>query len=127
MTPLYSENPAMFRSNPLGFILAVILIAAFGLGLIILLAWYMLSKASKLEVTDSEILYEEGLLSKERSEVNISSIRSIKVKQSFINRIFGVGSVELYTAGDAPEISVSGLPNPNKVRELVKLGQRSGG
>lgn len=56
--------------------------------------------------------------------MNISSIRTIRVKQSFFNRIFGVGTVEIYTAGDSAEFVAKGLPDPNKVRELVKMEQQ---
>ncbi|MES9941563.1 MAG: PH domain-containing protein [Candidatus Thiodiazotropha sp. 6PLUC2] len=113
----------MFKNNPIGFIVSILLIPAFGIGLIILLVWHLQNKSSKLTINESEILYEKGLLSKERSEINISSVRTTKVKQSFFNRIFGVGSVEIYTAGDNPEIVVTGLPDPNRIRELIKPRQ----
>ena len=116
----YSENPAMFRNNPLGFVLSILLIPAFGLGLLILLYWYAATKAAKLSVDASDVLFEKGLLSKERSELRIRDIRTVRVKQSFSQRIFGTGTIEIFTAGDKPEISVSGLPRPHEVRELVK-------
>ena len=37
--------------------------------------------------------------------------------------VFGVGAVEIFTAGDNPEIVVAGLPEPNRVRELIKTEQ----
>lgn len=120
MTILYSENPVMFKNNPLGFIVAVLLIAAFGLGLLILLFWYLKTKALKLTVSEHEIILEKGLLSKEHSEINIDSIRTIRVKQSFFNRIFGVGTIEIFTAGDNPEVVAKGMPEPNRIRELTK-------
>lgn len=123
MSPQYSEHPVMFKNNPLGFILSLLLIPVFGLGLLILLSWHLQNKSSKLTVGEREILFEKGLLSKERSEVNISSIRTTKVNQSFFNRIFGVGSIEIYTAGDTPEIVAKGMPDPNKIRELIKAKQ----
>ncbi len=126
MSELYSENPVMFKNNPLGFILAILLIPAFGIGIIILLYWYLQTKASKLSITEHDILYEKGLLSKERSEIGIKGVRTVTVKQSFFNRIFGVGAIEIFTAGDDPEISVKGLPDPNKVRELIKARQNGG-
>ncbi len=126
MSELYSEHPVMFKNNPLGFIICLILIPVGGLGLLILLTWHLKNKASKLTVNDNEILFEKGLLSKERSEVNISSVRTTKVKQSFFNRIFGVGTIEIYTAGDSPEIVASGMPNPNKIREFIKANQNGG-
>ena len=126
MSELYSEHPVMFKNNPLGFIICLILIPAGGLGLLILLTWHLKNKASKLTVNDNEILFEKGLLSKERSEVNLASVRTTKVKQSFFNRIFGVGSIEIFTAGDSPEIVAIGMPDPNKIRELIKANQNGG-
>lgn len=125
MEERYSEHPVMFKNNPIGFILSLILIPVFGVGLLIFIVWHLRNKSSKLTVTDKEVLFEKGLLSKERSEVNISSVRTIKVKQSFFNRIFGTGTVEFYTAGDKPEIVAVGMPDPNKVRDLVKEEQRN--
>ncbi|MFN2289377.1 MAG: PH domain-containing protein [Chromatocurvus sp.] len=120
---LYAEHPAMFKNNPLGFILSVLLIAV-GVGIIILLWWYLQTKASKLTVFENEVMFEKGLLSKERSEVNIGIVRTVRVKQSFFNRIFGVGTVEIFTAGDNPEIVARGMPDPNRIRELIKMGQK---
>ncbi|MCG8016927.1 MAG: PH domain-containing protein [Candidatus Thiodiazotropha sp. 'RUGA'] len=120
MSELYSEHPVMFKNNPIGFIVSIILIPVFGIGLVILLVWHLQNKASKLTINDTEILYEKGLLSKERSEVNISSVRTTKVKQSFFDRIFGVGAIEIYTAGDSPEIVAKGLPDPNRISEIIR-------
>jgi uncharacterized membrane protein YdbT with pleckstrin-like domain len=120
MSELYSEHPVMFKNNPVGFIVTILLIPVFGIGLLILLAWHLQNKSSKLTINENEILFEKGLLNKERSEVNISSVRTTKVKLSFFDRIFGVGSVEIYTAGDSPEIVAKGLPDPNKISEIIR-------
>lgn len=118
MKELYSAHPVM-KDNPLGFVLALIS-CVIGIGFIILLYWHVQNKSTKLVITESDVLYEKGLLSKERSELSIKSIRTVKVKQSFWNRVFGTGTVELYTAGDNPEIVASGLPDPNTVRDIIK-------
>ncbi len=119
----YSQNPAMFKSNPLGFILALILIPVFGIGLLILAWWYLQTKATLFEIRGNEILLETGLLSKKRVELALNRVRTVVVSQSFINRIFGVGTIEIYTAGDTPEMVVSGIPDPNHVREIIKFNE----
>ncbi|WP_233208713.1 PH domain-containing protein [Zhongshania marina] len=124
MTSQYAEHPAMFRNNPLGFILAVILIPA-AIGILILLFWYLKCKSTRLEINDNEVILEQGLLSKERTELNVSGIRTVKIKQSFFNRLFGVGTVSIFTAGDSPEIQAHGMPKPEVFRELVKARQTS--
>ena len=123
---LYSENPAMFRNHPFWFIFCVLLVFALGLGLLVLLGWYIQTRASKLSLDGKTLLHEQGLFSKVHSEIQLDSIRAITVRQSFLNRILGVGSVEVYAAGDQPEIVATGLPDPNKLRELVKAQQGEG-
>lgn len=124
---LYSEHPAMFKNNPIGFIGALLLVPVFGLGLLILLWWYLLCKASTLTVKENDILYEKGLLSKSRVEFGIAGVRTVRVNQSFSDRIFGVGTIQIYTSGDQPEIEVKGMPDPNRVRELIKDRQNGSG
>ena len=125
MSELYSEHPVMFKNNPIGFIISLLLVPV-GLGVLIFLVWHLQNKASKLSINENEILYEKGLLSKERSEVNINSVRTVRIRQSFFNRIFGVGAVEIFTAGDSPEIVAAGMPDPNRIRELIKTRKSNG-
>ena len=140
---LYSENPKMPRNNPFMFTLIIILniaglVAAIRLdqqsfqiiGLVVwlgtviwLLIWYIKIKSIKVSVTNNDILVERGLLRKNRKELAIDKIRTVEVDQDFIDRIFGVGMIKVFTAGDLPEIVVPGLPDPNKIRDLVKQKQ----
>ena len=140
---LYSENPKMPRNNPFRLTLIIILnvgglVAAFRLdqqsfqifGLVVwlgtviwLLIWYLKTKSKKLSVTNRDMLYEEGLLRKNRKELALDKVRTVEVDQDFVQRIFGVGEVRVFTAGDKPEIVVEGLPDPNRIRELVKQKQ----
>lgn len=110
----------MFRNNPLGFILAVLLIPL-AIGILILLYWYLMCKATKLEVDASSIILERGLLSKEKIELDVDSVRTVRIYQSFFNRMFGVGKISVYTSGDVPEFDISGMPDPNRFRELIKV------
>ena len=114
----YSQNPTMFKGNPLGFIGCILLIPVAGLGLFILLWWYVSARNTLFSIDENEIRYETGVLNKEHSEIKKSSIRAVKVRQSLLERMFGVGTVEIYTAGDSPEIVAKGMPEPHRIREL---------
>ncbi|MEZ5828458.1 MAG: PH domain-containing protein [Hyphomicrobiales bacterium] len=122
---VYEAHPAMFRAHPFWFILFVLLILAFGIGLLILLYWYIKTRATALTVTDHELLYERGILSKDRLSVSLRHIRSVEVKQSFMNRILSVGTIEVSTAGDEPEFTVKDLPDPHEVREAISRAQEA--
>jgi uncharacterized membrane protein YdbT with pleckstrin-like domain len=115
---LYEAHPPMFRNNPVGFVLSVALIAA-AVGILILLVWYVKTRSEKLTITREDLRYERGILSKSRSEVRLTGIRSVRVHQSLFQRMFGTGDIEIYTAGDRPEIIVKGIPDPNEVREII--------
>jgi uncharacterized membrane protein YdbT with pleckstrin-like domain len=109
----------MLRSNPLGFILALLL-AVVGVGILILLWWYLQCKSTRLEADSNTVMLERGLLSKERIELDIDKIRTVKVFQTLFNRMFGVGTITVYTSGDIAEFDIKGMPDPHRFRELVK-------
>ena len=116
---LYSQNPPMFRNKPLTFIVSIFLILAFGLGILIFLIWYLKCKSTRIIVSDEDLEFEKGLLSKERIEIKLNMIRSVKVNQSFFQRIFSVGDLEIFSSGDDPEIIVYGMPDPLSLKELL--------
>ncbi len=116
---LYEEHPSLIRTHPLGTVIAIILIPV-GVGILILLYWYLTMKADKLIIKEDEVIWTHGLLSKKYVEINMSSIRATKVEQSLLQRMLDAGKLEIFTAGDEPELSVNGMPNPDKIRELIK-------
>lgn len=122
MTEHYHENPSMFKNNPFGFIGAILLIPI-GVGIGILLYWYIKTRSEKLIITDDEVIYERGILNKHCSEIDIECVRSVRVEQNFIARIMGTGRVELYTSGDDPEIVAPSMPDPDRIRKLIKSGK----
>jgi uncharacterized membrane protein YdbT with pleckstrin-like domain len=116
---LYEEHPSLIRTHPLGTVIAIILIPV-GVGILILLYWYLTMKADKLTIKEDEVIWTHGLLSKKYVEINMSSIRATKVEQSLLQRMLDAGKLEIFTAGDEPELSVNGMPNPDKIREVIK-------
>lgn len=116
---LYEEHPSLIRTHPLGTVLAIILIPV-GIGILILLYWYLTMKADKLLIKEDEVVWTHGLLSKQYVEINMSSIRTVRVEQTLLQRMLNAGKIEIFTAGDSPELTVNGMPDPDKIRELIK-------
>ena len=46
-------------------------------------------------------------------------IRTVKIKQSFFQRMFGTGDLDIYTAGDSPEAVLMGLQDPHEIKSLL--------
>jgi uncharacterized membrane protein YdbT with pleckstrin-like domain len=126
-TLIYDAHPAMLRAHPFWFVAYIILIPAFGLGILLLLYWYIETRQKRVTVSDSEIVYSRGILHKARTEVSLKHIRSVNVTQGFLNRLLKVGTIQVYTAGDQPEFTVADIPLPGTVREaLSKLKDKHG-
>ena len=119
-TVLYEAHPSMFRNHPISFVLSVLLIAAFGLGLIILLIWWLNTLGTTITVTNEQTTLRKGLLSKYTNDVFHTNVRNIQLRQSFLQRIFNVGWIGISSAGQSGvEIAVGGIPNPELVKELI--------
>lgn len=142
----YDSHPAMFRNHPLGYLLLLVLIilpvvlllmyrdqiagmgdfppalllGATGLGILIMLYWFLKTRATRLRITGDEVHVEEGLLSKHHIELHVNQVRAVRVYQSFLDRVFRVGRIEVFTTGDQAEFMVGGMPDPHRVRDHVR-------
>ena len=112
---LYDEHPAMFRAHPFLFILLLISVV----GLLAIGVWWLRTRGERLALSDREVLMERGLLAKQRTEIALSSIRSVRITQTFGQRIFDVGNVELFSAGDMAEIAIKSMPRPGRLRNIA--------
>ena len=119
MQPRYQEHPTMFADEPLRFVIAVLLIPL-GIGVVWLIWWYVKVRCTLLTVDDERVMLSRGIFSKENYEVDLASIRSVRIDQSFADRIFNCGVLKLYTAGDRPELTVSGMPDPERLRAALR-------
>lgn len=114
------RTPAMFRAEPFRFLLYVLLIPLAGLGVVLLLLWYVNSVSKRLTIRGNDLVYEWGVFSRGYTEVKIDRIRVVRVEQSFLQRIFHTGQIAVYTTGNDPEMVVHGIPDPNDFREMIR-------
>lgn len=114
---------AAFRSEPLwpadGFWLVVCLLV-FVAAAITMFVWYLFKLSASLEITTKRTTESHGLFSRATSEVLHDNIRNIAVKQSFIDRVFNVGKVEISSSGQSGvEITMKDVKDPHGVREKI--------
>lgn len=147
-TVLYEAHPSMFRNHPLWFI-GMILFCLLGfalpflpidtsgttklveiavpllIGLIMFLLWWLKCKGTTLTVTSERTSCRRGILSKSVTEVWHQDIRNVQLDQTLLQRILNVGKIGISSAGQAGlEISVSGMPHPDKVKGLIDEHRR---
>ncbi|MET0238794.1 MAG: PH domain-containing protein [Sphingobium sp.] len=114
---LYDEHPAMFGNHPFLFSLLAITVVGF----IVIGIWAIVVRTERLAVGDRDVLMERGFIAKQRVQVSRESVRAVRVTQGALQRVLGVGDVEIFTGGDYPEIAIRGVPRPNVVRKLLAL------
>jgi membrane protein YdbS with pleckstrin-like domain len=118
---VFSGHPCMFRARPLEFILCILLIPVFGVGLICFLIWWLRCRASTLTITRQRLIYITGILSKNTNEIWHADVRDIIVRQSFLQRLFGCGQIQISTAGQSGvEISAQGFRDPQKLADYIR-------
>jgi uncharacterized membrane protein YdbT with pleckstrin-like domain len=141
MQPLYREHPTMFADEPGKFVLVVLLflaplvlaaiywertlvvyaaLAVSAVGLVTLFWWFLTNRSTVVTVDEERITLRRGILSKENIEVEISSIRTVRVDQTLVDRIFDCGILKVYTAGDRADIVQDGLPDPARLRTALR-------
>lgn len=116
---LYEAHPAMFKNHPFLFVLNCILCVVV-VGIIIFVIWYLRSRATTLTITNEQTTLRKGLLSKFTNDVFHENVRNIIVRQTFFQRIMGVGYVGISSAGQGGiEIEVNGIPEPERVKQII--------
>ena len=121
---LYDENPSMFRNRPVEFIVTALLCLV-GVGVVIFLLWWLRCKGTQLTITSDRTRLRKGILSKSITEVWHQDVRNVQLKQTFFQRLLGVGSLGISSAGQAGlEVSVSGIPDPEQVKDLIDQHRR---
>lgn len=75
-----------------------------------------------------KLRYETGLLSKSTRTLPIGKIQDIRVDQSIGQRMLGLGSITIVTAGDSGGIVMEGIARPRQVADeiLDAAGRHSG-
>ena len=141
---IVSAYPSLIRTRFLQILFCLILFAfaiyllafvkheegynLYGAGVVAIVAvlWYFLmfiqNRARRLNVTDERTIITQGIISRRTSEVIHGHVRNITVEQGILDRIFGVGTLGLSSAGQSDvEISFEGLDleNIDKIKAII--------
>ena len=95
--------------------LGVVLLPAFGLGLIFLIMAYVRYKTTELAITTKRVIVKFGLIRRRTIEININKVESIQVDQEILGRVFNFGTLVISGAGN-PQAPVAGISSPMDFR-----------
>jgi uncharacterized membrane protein YdbT with pleckstrin-like domain len=97
----------------LGLFLAIIVI-------VLLIPFALLAYfGSEFGVTGKRVISKKGIISRNASEMNLSSIESVNVDQGVIERIINVGSLKVSGRGTTT-VDFKSIDDPVRVRKLIQ-------
>ena len=75
---------------------------------------------TRYQLTDEKLLIDSGFLSRTQEEIRLYRITDFSVKQSFWQRIFGVGNIFISSSDNTQgEFSIDDIKDPYKVKEML--------
>jgi uncharacterized membrane protein YdbT with pleckstrin-like domain len=74
-------------------------------------------------ITNERLMIQHGLLARNHQETRLERVQNVASRQSVLERLLGVGTVEFDTAGEAQyDFAFKGVANP---REIVRAVDRA--
>ena len=71
-------------------------------------------------VTDRRIVIRHGILSRKERAAHIDRVQNVNLSQSFLDRIFGVGTLDFDTAGtEDSDFKFRGIADPHELRTRI--------
>ncbi len=120
----YQAKVSIWSMLPL-FLFGLILLPAFGLGLIFWIVAVLRFLTTELAITNKKVVAKFGFIKRDTIELLLPKAESVQVKQSIFGRIFNYGSVIVSGAGN-PQAPVPGIANPMEFRKnFVEAQERS--
>ncbi|PCI66003.1 MAG: hypothetical protein COB26_11995 [Piscirickettsiaceae bacterium] len=111
----YEAKVSMWSLLPL-FVVGLLLIWVYGLGLIFWAIAIMRYMTTELVITDKKIISKFGFIKRDTIEMLLPKIESIQVNQSVLGRMLNYGSVVVSGAGN-PQAPVPGIASPIEFRK----------
>lgn len=129
-TIIYQGHPDWLNFGGIMLIAGVILILALQSGslsaaIFILVLSVMLASYGRFKrlytVTNHRVIIRVGLIARNTNEMDIRHIRGINVRQNILERILGIGTIEIISAADGgAEVVFSGVRDPFSVKDSIR-------
>jgi uncharacterized membrane protein YdbT with pleckstrin-like domain len=74
---------------------------------------------TKTTIAGDRLHYETGMFSKTTRTIQLSKLQDLRVDQTFMQRIFGVGNLSIETAGASSWEAIRDVDNPQAVADEV--------
>jgi membrane protein YdbS with pleckstrin-like domain len=110
---LYSSQPTIAGQSTLWLLVIPVVVD------VITAFKHVARLATKLIITEDRVRYETGILGKSTRVMELSKVQDVRMDQRLGQRIIGVGTVSLETAGETSRIEMANIDNPQKVADHI--------
>ena len=93
----------------------VVLLPAFGLGLIFLVMAYVRYQSTELAVTTKRVIVKHGFIRRQTVEINLNKVESVQVDQGALGRMFNFGTLVVSGTGTS-HAPLAGIAAPMAFR-----------
>lgn len=105
--------------------LGIVLLPAFGIGLVPLVMAYVRYKSTELAVTTKRVIVKHGFIRRQTVEINLGKVESIQVDQGVLGRMFDFGTLVVAGTG-ASHAPIAGIAQPMEFRKAFIAAQDVG-
>ena len=105
--------------------IGILLLPAFGLGLIFLVIAYVRYKSVELAVTTKRIIVKHGFVRRQTVEINLNKVESLQVEQGLLGRLFNFGTLIVSGTGTS-HAPLVGIAEPMGFRKAFIEAQGNG-
>jgi uncharacterized membrane protein YdbT with pleckstrin-like domain len=102
----------------------LLLLPAFGAGLLLWLVAYIRIKSTELAVTTKRVIVKHGFIQRSTIEINLNKVESIQVTQSLLGRMFDFGTLVISGTGSS-HAPLEGIAEPLAFRKAFVEAQDS--
>ena len=89
--------------------------------------YFLWWRAKSVTVTDTHLVYREGVISKTERSIPLSHILDVQVKTGLLGRIFGHGNLQIQTGAygsqSAAEMDLKGFSRPRAIKDAIAANQ----
>lgn len=83
-------------------------------------------RGTRYMVTNERLYIRRGILSKQEQQTRLERVQDVSTRQSFFERILGIGTVDFDTAGnDDDDFRFTGVDDPGEVVRAVDAAQKA--
>ena len=74
---------------------------------------------AKTTISGDRLRYEAGAISKSTRTIQLSKLQDVRVDQSIMQRVLGVGNLSLETSGEASRLTIEDVDNPQSLADEI--------